>query len=181
MRSFGRYATTISRACGFGPMSMQLELARAVRQHALAALDEQELRLARFFARRSSCGAAAIVSTTCAIALRRDDRRALGDEAAQAADVIAVMVRHRDVADRLAGNRRLDARDDFVGAGTGAGRLDRDDVILERDRQRVLVLARDVLDHEHAVGKLARPSRRECRAALRRARSPRRRRRTTGP
>ena len=135
-------------------MSSNSQRARAVGDHALAALDEQELGLARVLreAVELRCGGHRLHDF--AIALRRDDRRAFGDEAAQAADVIAVMVRHRDVADRLAGNRGLDARDDFVGAGARAGRFDRDDVVLERDRERVLVLAGDVLNHEHAVGEL---------------------------
>ena len=62
------------------------------------------------------CGAANDLLVVRLVDLVRDDRRALGDERAQAARVIEVLMRVDDVADRLVRDQPLRLGDDRVGA-----------------------------------------------------------------
>jgi len=84
----------------------------------------------------------------------RDDGHALGDEGANAARVVEVVMRVDQVADRLGGDERLHLRDHGQGPLFTEGRLDKRHVIPELDSQAVRSNRRH--QQPHALGHLHR-------------------------
>jgi hypothetical protein len=152
--SAGSQAMTICLACGFGPMSISSS------RRLPSSIVRRPFSSSRNSGLRGSRPEAVVLFRGChrlddgPVLGRGDDGRTLGDEAAHPADVVAVVVRHRDVADRLSRNQLVDSLDQRVRAVARARRLDGSDEVGELHGHRVLVLARDVLDHVDAVGQL---------------------------
>ena len=122
--SAGSQAMTISRACGFGPMSMSSSLRVLSSSTRLPFSISRNSRLARLARQAVVLLRGRHVLDHRPVCGGRDDGRALGDEAAHAADMVAVVMRHGDVADRLAGEELLDALDHGIGAVARTGRFD---------------------------------------------------------
>ena len=94
----------------------------------------------------------------------RDDRDAFGDDGADAARVIEVMVRQHAVANRLVRNHALRLGDDRLRARLVlAGRLEDQDVIVELDGERD-VAARDAVDAVREPFRCGRRRSRRCAA-----------------